>query len=267
MQPTDHRSTEAEYLQIESIQWHWMAKITTQKTNSITGSTRTVVFNCKAEIWKPVWELLISVKIWWVFFLTILLILHAQNDLWGTVVSGYYIGGHHEVCASCPCKTEVKDFQSAIRLHNNVAGLQILKRKTTKVLYREKNPHSLEKNCQEMLGNVPQSLHLSDFTQRKCRQWNAQKKMNRELGSSISGSTDSSQWVKCEKSWKHRITAACLEVSSSRAFISNNSKYGSGTYKAASEWAIKHQKECQKSCLHQLSSKVEEDSWFGPCFP
>lgn len=120
---------------------------------------------------------------WWVFFLTILLILHAQNDLRGAVISGYYIGGHHEVCASCPCKTKVEDFQSAIRLHNNVAGLQILKRKTTKVFYRKKNnTHSLEKDCQEMLSNVPQNLHLSDFTQRKSRQGNAQKKCIRNLG-------------------------------------------------------------------------------------
>ena len=41
--------------------------------------------------------------------LTILLVLHAQYDLWGTVVSGHHVGGHHEVSAGCPGQAEIQD--------------------------------------------------------------------------------------------------------------------------------------------------------------
>lgn len=58
---------------------------------------------------------------------TILLILHAQDDLWGSVVSGYHVGGHHEVGAGRPRQAEVQDLQSTIRLHYYVTRLQILR--------------------------------------------------------------------------------------------------------------------------------------------
>ena len=60
--------------------------------------------------------------------LTILLILHAQNHLRGAVVSGYHVWGHHEVSAGRPRQAEIQDLQSAVWLHNNVTGLQILRR-------------------------------------------------------------------------------------------------------------------------------------------
>lgn len=41
--------------------------------------------------------------------ITIFLILHAQNDLWGTVVSGHHVGGHHEVSAGCPSQAKIQD--------------------------------------------------------------------------------------------------------------------------------------------------------------
>lgn len=41
--------------------------------------------------------------------ITIFLILHAQNDLWGTVVSGHHVGGHHEVSAGGPSQAKVQD--------------------------------------------------------------------------------------------------------------------------------------------------------------
>lgn len=46
--------------------------------------------------------------------LTILLILHTKDDLWGTVVSGDHIGSHHEVSAGRPCQAKVQDLQGAI---------------------------------------------------------------------------------------------------------------------------------------------------------
>lgn len=58
---------------------------------------------------------------------TILLILHAQDDLGGSVVSGYHVGGHHEVSTGCPRQAKVQDLQSAIRLHYYVTRLQILR--------------------------------------------------------------------------------------------------------------------------------------------
>lgn len=41
--------------------------------------------------------------------ITILFVLHAQYDLWGTVVSGHHVGGHHEVSAGCPSQAEIQD--------------------------------------------------------------------------------------------------------------------------------------------------------------
>lgn len=38
---------------------------------------------------------------------TILLVLHAQDDLWGPVVSGHDVRGHHEVGAGSPGQPEV----------------------------------------------------------------------------------------------------------------------------------------------------------------
>lgn len=46
--------------------------------------------------------------------LTILLILHAKDDLWSTVVSGHHVGSHHEVSAGRPCQAKVQDLQGAI---------------------------------------------------------------------------------------------------------------------------------------------------------
>ena len=46
--------------------------------------------------------------------LTVLLVAHAQDDLWRSVVSGHHVGGHHEAGASCPGQAEVQDLQGAV---------------------------------------------------------------------------------------------------------------------------------------------------------
>ncbi len=46
--------------------------------------------------------------------LTILFVSHAQDHLWGSVVSSNHIGGHHEARACGPCQTEVQDLQGAV---------------------------------------------------------------------------------------------------------------------------------------------------------
>lgn len=42
-------------------------------------------------------------------FITIFLVLHSQYDLWGPVVSGHHVGGHHEVSAGRPSQTKIQD--------------------------------------------------------------------------------------------------------------------------------------------------------------
>lgn len=61
--------------------------------------------------------------------LTIGLVAHAQDDLRGAVVAGDHIGRHEEASGSCPGQAKVQDLQCAVRLHHNVAGLQVLFRK------------------------------------------------------------------------------------------------------------------------------------------
>lgn len=46
--------------------------------------------------------------------ITVLLILHPQYDLGGSIVSGHYVGGHHEVRARRPGQAKVQDLQSAV---------------------------------------------------------------------------------------------------------------------------------------------------------
>lgn len=46
--------------------------------------------------------------------ITVLLILHPQYDLWGPIVSGHHVGGHHEVSARRPGQAKVQDLQSAV---------------------------------------------------------------------------------------------------------------------------------------------------------
>ena len=57
---------------------------------------------------------------------TVLLVLHPQDHLGGTVVPGHHVGGHHEVGASCPGQSKVQDLQGAVGLHHYVAGLEVL---------------------------------------------------------------------------------------------------------------------------------------------
>lgn len=63
--------------------------------------------------------------------LTVLLVLHAQDDLWGSVVSGHHVWSHHEVSASCSGQAEIQDLKGAVRLHHDVTGLQVLRRRET----------------------------------------------------------------------------------------------------------------------------------------
>lgn len=41
--------------------------------------------------------------------LTILFVLHSKYDLWGSIVSGHHVGGHHKVGAGCPRKAKIQD--------------------------------------------------------------------------------------------------------------------------------------------------------------
>lgn len=52
---------------------------------------------------------IVVLKGWCLAVLTILLILHAQYDLWGAVVSGDHVGGHHEVSAGRPRQAKIQD--------------------------------------------------------------------------------------------------------------------------------------------------------------
>lgn len=104
--------------------------------------------------------------------LTILLILHAQDDLWGSVVSGYHVGGHHEVSAGCPRQAEVQDLQSTIRLHYYVTRLQILRGQK---IYKSTGKCANEKitqanNLERDVGwlKLQQSIHIYNQTHIKC---------------------------------------------------------------------------------------------------
>lgn len=59
--------------------------------------------------------------------LTVLFVSHAQDHLWGSVVSGHHIGGHHEAGACGPSQTKVQDLQGAVWLHHYIAWFEILK--------------------------------------------------------------------------------------------------------------------------------------------
>ena len=61
--------------------------------------------------------------------LTILLVSHAQDNLWGSVVSSHHIRGHHETGPCSPGQTEVQDLQSAVWLHHYIAWFEVLKRR------------------------------------------------------------------------------------------------------------------------------------------
>lgn len=56
----------------------------------------------------------------------VLLVAHAEDDLGRPVVPRDHVRGHHEGRASCARQTKVEDLQRAVRLHHNVAWLQVL---------------------------------------------------------------------------------------------------------------------------------------------
>lgn len=58
--------------------------------------------------------------------LTVLLVAHAQDDLWSSVVSSHHIRGHHEAGAGGPRQTKVQDLQGAIRLDHYIAWFEVL---------------------------------------------------------------------------------------------------------------------------------------------
>lgn len=66
--------------------------------------------------------------------LTVLLVAHAEDHLWGSVVSRHHVGGHHEAGACSPSEAEVQDFQGAVGLYHYVARFEVLR--------REKSGHS-----------------------------------------------------------------------------------------------------------------------------
>lgn len=66
--------------------------------------------------------------------LTILLVSHSQDHLWGSVVSSHHIRGHHEAGASGPSQTKVQDFQGAIWLHHYIAWLEVLKQEKKRLI-------------------------------------------------------------------------------------------------------------------------------------
>ena len=47
---------------------------------------------------------------------------HTQDDFWCPIVTGHDVGRHHEICSGCASQTEVQNFESAVWLHNYVAG-------------------------------------------------------------------------------------------------------------------------------------------------
>lgn len=60
--------------------------------------------------------------------LTVGLVTHAQDDLWGAVIAGHHIRGHEQTGGCCPGQAEIEDLQGAIRFHYDVTGLQILQK-------------------------------------------------------------------------------------------------------------------------------------------
>ena len=63
--------------------------------------------------------------------LTVCLVAHAQDDLRRPVVARDHVRGHQEARGGGPGQTEVQDLQSAVGLHHDVAGLQILEKTHT----------------------------------------------------------------------------------------------------------------------------------------
>ena len=58
---------------------------------------------------------------------TILLVPHADNDLGGPVVAGDDVGCHHEGGVSSSGQPKVKDLQTTVLLHHNVARFEVLR--------------------------------------------------------------------------------------------------------------------------------------------
>lgn len=58
----------------------------------------------------------------------VLRIAHAEDDLGSSVVPCNHVGRHHEGRARCPGQPKVQYLQGAVRLHHNVAGLQVLEK-------------------------------------------------------------------------------------------------------------------------------------------
>jgi hypothetical protein len=65
-----------------------------------------------------------------------LMSLLALRYLGRTVVSGHYVWGHHESRPGCTGKSEVQYFQRAVRLHDDIARLQVLNKEWKKLLAR-----------------------------------------------------------------------------------------------------------------------------------
>lgn len=60
------------------------------------------------------------------WMLTILFVSHAQDNLWGSVVSSHHIRGHHEAGPCSPGQTKVQDLQGAVWLHHYIAWFEVL---------------------------------------------------------------------------------------------------------------------------------------------
>ena len=64
--------------------------------------------------------------------ITVLLISHAQNDFRRAIISRHHVGRHHEGRVRGAGQPEIQYLQSAVGPDDNIAGLQVLKRKKTK---------------------------------------------------------------------------------------------------------------------------------------
>lgn len=60
-------------------------------------------------------------------YIHVLVIAHAQNNLWRSIIPRDHVRRHHEGCASSACQSKVQDFQRAIGFDHDIGWLQILR--------------------------------------------------------------------------------------------------------------------------------------------